>query len=436
MAQQLEIAWDSTALSIAPTESASTYRQPSVRESDVAGPEAIVPEAPVLQPEQESSSYAADEQGSASLMPLVVELLDQTPHQATDPSGVVSEQQRVKQLEQALYQCQLYITELKQKLAEQEFLEEQLAATESFSHIQKQAIETLKAQATEQQALQSELAILREQVQTQSSQTEEMARQQEHKLATLQQQLRQEQATVDRLTDKNAQLSAQLDALQGTMVQETQQRIIAQKTAERLRLELRNRDGAMRSLESKLERSAGMLTNREEMIAALKELNRPDSQKDQFIQGLSSTLLKAQRQIIELEDEVSSQSIVQAQLQHTTHELEQEGKVTQERSDQLEQQVHDLQEQVLRQAQQASEFETAVQHWKNRSQEAESWTTRLAQLGEHLDDASPADNLSPEFKQTLRALMQWAQGTHGNITTGEIQPLSPKGTIGARWQKL
>jgi chromosome segregation ATPase len=369
-------------------------------------------------------------------MPLVIELLDQTTQQATSPSGAVSEQDRIKQLEQALYQCQLYIAELKQKLTEQEFLEEQLAATESFSHIQKQAIETLKARATEQQVLQAELATLREQVQTQSSQTEEMAREQEQKLAMLQQQLRQEQAAVDRLTDKNAQLSAQFEALQSTMVQETQQRIIAQKTAERLRLELRNRDGAMRSLESKLERSAAMLANREEMINALKELNCPDSQKDQFIQGLSTTLLKAQRQITELEDELSSQSILQAQLQHTTHELEQEGMVTQQRSDQLERQVHDLQEQVLRQAQQASEFETAVQHWKNRSQDAEGWITRLAQLWEHLDDTSHADSFAPELKQTLRGLAQWVKGNHGHMTTGEIQPLSPKGTIGARWQKL
>lgn len=428
MEQQLEIAWDSTALSI---ESASAYRQPSVRELDTS-----TAEVRVTQSEPEASVYGSGERAPTALMPLVIELLDQTTQQATSSSGAVSEQDRIKQLEQALYQCQLYIAELKQKLTEQEFLEEQLAATESFSHIQKQAIETLKAQATEQKVLQAELATLREQVQRQSSQTEEMAREQEQKLAMLQQHLRQEQAVVDRLTDKNAQLSAQLEALQSTMVQETQQRIIAQKTAERLRLELRNRDGAMRSLESKLERSAAMLVNREEMINALKELNCPDSQKDQFIQGLSTTLLKAQRQITELEDELSSQSILQAQLQHTTHELEQEGMVTQQRSDQLERQVHDLQEQVLRQAQQASEFETAVQHWKNRSQDAEGWITRLAHLWEHLDDMSHADSFAPELKQTLRGLAQWVKGNHGHMTTGEIQPLSPKGTIGARWQKL
>jgi chromosome segregation ATPase len=168
-----------------------------------------------------------------------------------------------------------------------------------------------------------------------------------------------------------------------------------------------------------------MLTHRETMIAALKDRNRPDSQKDQFIQGISTTLLKAQRQITELQNELASQSILQVQLQHTAYELEQNTKLAQTRSEQLEQQVNDLQEQVLRQAQQASEYETAVQHWKTRSTEAEEWTSQVAQLWDRLETEFPVGTLSPDLTQTLTALSKWFQGSKGNTPTLDAQS-SPK----------
>jgi chromosome segregation ATPase len=351
-----------------------------------------------------------------------------------------SEDQRIRQLEQALYQCQLYIDELKQKLIDQEFLEGQLATTETFSHIQKQAIETLKLQVAEQHALQEALETAQQQIQaTQAERKKAIAlvSQKETEFSSLQLQMLQVRAELDRLKDAKAQATAQLDALQGSMVQETQQRIIAQKTADRLRTELRNRELSTRSLESKLQQAEEMLTHRETMIAALKDRNRPDSQKDQFIQGISTTLLKAQRQITELQNELSSQSILQAQLQHTAHELEQDTKLAQTRSEQLEKQVNDLQEQVLRQAQQASEYETAVQHWKTRCTEAEEWTSQVAQLWDRLETEFPVGTLSPDLTQTLTALSKWFQGSKGNTLSLEVQG-SPKEFVGrrSRWENF
>lgn len=436
MEQQLEILWNrEDAPTESTTDSTTQFPKPPQRPS-LSTQEVGDEDCRMSENTQENFTAEAVADLSTS-MSSVSELISEvaqsiqfaTPGESSPPEG-----KRIRQLEQALYQCQLYIDELKKKLIDQEFLEGQLATTEAFSHIQKQAIETLKLQVSEQQALQDALETARQQLQvTQSERKEAIAliSQKENECSALQLQILQVRAELDRLKDTKAQTTAQLDALQGSMVQETQQRIIAQKTADRLRTELRNRELSTRSLESKLQQAEEMLTHRETMIAALKDRNRPDSQKDQFIQGISTTLLKAQRQITELQNELSSQCILQAQLQHTTHELEQDTKLAQTRSEQLEQQVNDLQEQVLRQAQQASEYETAVQHWKTRCTEAEEWTSQVAQLWESLKTESPAGMLSPDLTKTLTALSKWFQGSKGNALSLDAQS-SPKEFVGRR----
>ncbi len=368
----------------------------------------------------------------------VTALLDQVSQLPEAEPG--SEPERIQQLEQALYQCQLYIDELKQQLVDQAFLEEQLAATESFSHVQKQAIETLKSQVAQQQPLRDELEDLRQQMiamQTQSVQAEAIAKDRETEFSTLKLQTLRIQSELDRTKDKAAQMTAQLEAIQSSMVQETQQRIIAQKTAERLRTEQRNRVAAQQAIEAKLDRAETILAQREEMIVALQSGKRPNSDKDQFIQGLSATLLKAQRQIAELENELANQSILQAQLQHTTHELEHDAKNTQSRSDQLENQVNDLQEQVLRQAQQASEYETAIQHWKARSLESEEWAAQVANLWDSLDAEYLATTPSSDLTQTLTDLARWFKSTRRNLAQDEVSLSSPQEMLGTRprWQK-
>ncbi|MGB8701267.1 MAG: hypothetical protein WCD18_17785 [Thermosynechococcaceae cyanobacterium] len=426
MAQQLELAWDHR---FNPDESLS---QTALSECDM--PRVSASEG--SDGDSIPSSQTVTDRQSVSPVPAAVNGL-QLPHEAAwESPNPPSEQQRILQLEQALYQCQLYIDELKQQLVDQAFLEEQLATTESFSHIQKQAIEALKSQVADQVVLSSELDGLRQKMQlmqTQWVEAETIARQKETDYSILQLQSLQTQSELEQLRDKNAQLVAQLDALQSSMVQETQQRIIAQKTTERLRTELRNRETALRSLETQLKQSEGMLAQREDMIAALQDLSRPGSQKDQAIQGLSSTLLKAQRRIADLEGELSNQSILQVQLQHTTQELEQSAQTNQSRSDQLEHQVNDLQEQVLRQAQQASEYETAIQHWKTRSLEAEEWTAQVAKLWDMLSaEQRLSETMAPDLTYTLTGLARWFKGSRGNLLQDDVAPLSPRELLGFR----
>jgi DNA repair exonuclease SbcCD ATPase subunit len=444
--QQLEILWES---GIHLEESAASAAVPQALEHRPA-----FQDSPALQDSMEEERMLNDAQEhldqlnqtdsteSIESIDFVAALLNEQVHSVdtdSDQNNSSLTQRRITQLEQALYQCQLYIDELKKKLVDQEFLEEQLATTESFSHIQKQAIETLKSQVGDQKTLHSELENLKQQlhlVNSQYREAEVTAQLREAEFSSLKLQMLQSQADLDRVKDKNQQLKAQLESQQISMVQETQQRIIAQKTAERLRADLNKRDASVRSLESKLKQAETMLSQREDIIAALKNRNSPDSQKDQFIQGLSSTLLKAQRQITDLENDLSNQSILQVQLQHSTHELEQDSKLTQARSEQLEQQVNDLQEQVLRQAQQSSEYETAVQHWKTRCLEAEDWTSQVAKLWEGQNPQQLSDSASPDLTKTLSALSRWFKGSRGNLTPDDSKLMTPRELLGIRphWQ--
>jgi hypothetical protein len=361
--------------------------------------------------------------------------LSEPPHSPTDVNDLSpSESQRTRQLEQALYQCQLYIDELKQKLINQSFLEEQLAATEAFSHVQKQAIETLKAQVSEQRAASLEVEALKKQLEeAQSAQkvAEAIAQQQETEVSMLKLKVLQGQSEVQRIRDKNEQMLAQQEALQSSMVQETQQRIIAQKTAERLRTDQRNRNTMLQELERRIRQTEEMLTHREKIISAIQDKHQPDSQKNQFIQELSTTLLQAQKRIAALEEDIANHTIVQAQLQHTVQEFEQETQQSQVRSDAMDHQVAELQEQVLRQAQQASEYETAIQHWKNRSLEAEEWVAEVAKTWESINNKSGLST-DEKFSQLQMALQRWIDSAQRKAGLPSSQDLTPHELLGLR----
>ena len=305
----------------------------------------------------------------------------------TYSSQSVNPTPRTAQLEQALEQCQRYIDDLKSQLTDQGFLAEQLATTEEFSHIQKQAILTLQGQLTDQKQLVCDVETLR---QKQAALAAELAEKiacleaQTVEMERLEGQLVEEQATSHRFKDQTERLSTQMQLSQDAAIQETQQRILAQTTAERLRNQLRDRDTTIQTLETKLQQSEGSLCDRQDIIDALQQTNQSDSHKNQAIQGLSTNLLKAQARVADLEVQLSSQSIVQAQYQHSTQEFEAKAQGLQSRAQELEQQVAEMQEQILQQAQQAREYETAVQHWKDRCLVAEQGMAQLKQVLERL----------------------------------------------------
>lgn len=361
----------------------------------------------------EESIVMPQELSEMSLEISPAELEDNATTSSTDheQDATTSPQQRIQLLEQALEQCQLYIDELKSKLMDQAFLEEQLATTEEFSHIQQQAVITLQDQLTNREQIQQELENLRQakiDLTNRLSDKDTSLRFQEAERSKLQDQFAEERTALERLQDQAERLSLQIQSSQKTAVHETQQRIIAQTTAERLRTQLRECEADIQTLEVQLQQARESHTTQQDIIKSLQNAGKSDSHKNQAIQSLSSSLLKAQNTIADLETQLSNQSIVQAQFQHSTQEFAEQAQSFQKRSEELEQQVAEMQEQILHQAQQASEYETAVQHWKDRSFTAEQTVAQMKQLLEHLlaDRKGPDLPLPAKLDDAIAALSQ------------------------------
>ncbi|WP_299487147.1 hypothetical protein [Acaryochloris sp. IP29b_bin.137] len=406
MAEQLEINWVNQGLAEPTTPSQSPLEAEADSIAQNLAGDTPFPSTDWLEPDDASEAIAALPGDDDSL---------------PEPEGNTP-QQRIKLLEQALEQCQRYIDELKSQLVNQAFLEEQLATTEEFSHIQKQAVLTLQNQLANREQLQGELENLRKSKSNLTQQVEDQAstlRFQESEILKLRDQVVEERTALERLQDQAERLSLQIQSSQKTAVHETQQRIIAQTTAERLRTQLRECEADIQALEVQLQQARESHTNQQDIIESLQSSGKSDSHKNQAIQSLSASLLKAQNKIAELETQLSNQSIVQAQFQHSTQEFAEQAQLFQDRSEELEQQVAEMQEQILHQAQQASEYETAVQHWKDRSFSAEQTVAQMKQVLEHLlaDRKGPELPLSEKLDDAITALSQAYSSEDGDPTT-------------------
>ncbi len=103
------------------------------------------------------------------------------------------------------------------------------------------------------------------------------------------------------------------------------------------------------------------------------DLEQEIKQRDRQIRELELRESEARSRIAELEQKLqdlefqsSRQTNTQAFIQQAFQELESDRQQSQHRIAELERQAAEMQEQILSQAQQASEYETAVQHWKDR----------------------------------------------------------------------
>ncbi len=322
-----------------------------------------------------------------------VQKLNSSASSNRERSCKLNQVERIHHLEQAIDQCQVYINELKLQLVNQQFLKDQLAATEEISHIQQQAITALKAQLADLQGVAWQEATLADQHAVEARQVE---------LEQLKEQFDQEQAAAQAERKQLEQQVAQLQTLLEAKQQQAQalefqeaaaQRLAAnlidqfetaQKNIELLHSHLSDRQVTVIDLESQLQRSQAAFAAQQEVLIALQQTQIPKSEKNQVIQGLSRKLLNAHTKIEALETEFSSQLMLQAKLQHSCQELEGQRDRDQNRNAQLEAQVAEMQEQILMQAQQASEYEAAVQHWKDQCLCAEHSVLQLKAVLEQL----------------------------------------------------
>lgn len=253
--------------------------------------------------------------------------------------------QRVHHLEKALDQALAVNQELKQQIQDQRFLEQHLATTEEFSHLQKREIDRLRYQLTQSQP--------------------QLIQDLETKVKT----------SWERVVSLEVQL------------EEARQQIT------RLCQNLSDRQADLAKAEAQLAQMQVALAEEKALVQAMQQ-DQTTIPANQTVAKLLKELVNAKNHIEYLEIELSNQSQHHELMQQAYQELELEhlnirnGATVPDfpRIKELEFQVGQMQEQILAQATQVSEYEATIQHWKDRCLQKQS---RAAQLKEAIQKALP-----------------------------------------------
>jgi hypothetical protein len=255
-------------------------------------------------------------------------------------------QKRIYHLEQGLDQAMLCIAELKDQVQDQQVLESQLANTEEFAYVQQQAIARLKLQIAEQgQALEAQILEIQQRDQAVEEllvSVEIITQTQQRELERVRLKLMEDQREA---SHQRSRMGLQIQDLQSHL--EARQQRIGELEAETLT----SRTSTM-SLQVQLE--------------SAREQIRELSAKSPALVALRQDFAKAQGQVEELEQQIAQQTLLHNRWQQNYQAVEEERDRLQTRVASLEQQTAEMQEQVLHQAQHATEQETAVQYWKDR----------------------------------------------------------------------
>ncbi|MGF1498086.1 MAG: hypothetical protein ACFB8W_14865 [Elainellaceae cyanobacterium] len=287
--------------------------------------------SPASPPQGQLGGAESSSSASTDQAPTEVEML--TTQLADAQARQTQQDFRIYQLEQALEQALIYLDELKEQVRHQHNLETQLAITEEYAYVQQQAIARLKQQADSPPLDAEGPAALDAEVQA----------------ASLTVQLHQAQQQV-------ADLQRQLTDLE-TQCQ-TAQTDLADKP--------------------KLERD-------------LARMRATIAKQNQEIIALRGDVALEKTKAIELAAVEQRQRREAARWQQSCQDLQQERDRQELRLTELEHQVAEMQEQVLQQARQGSEYEAAVQYWKDRYT---SGQRQIAQLKDLLERELP--HLPPE----------------------------------------
>ncbi|OUC15707.1 MAG: hypothetical protein B0A82_05415 [Alkalinema sp. CACIAM 70d] len=275
------------------------------------------------------------------------ELLDVIQHQS----------ERISQLEQVLDQTIVIVNELRSQLVHQDWLEAQLAATEEIANVQQQAIHHLKLKMSVAQPL---LEASRDPSLPLLASTEGDPER-------------------ERLGDPEMPLAEGWEASQGG--DSAASTVPTQTPATRLEVRFTQAQQQIQILYQRLRGDSNDRLHPAQETSDASALSRDLPLENQIGQ--------LQQRLQELESESSKQMQVQAFLQQACQELEREREENQFRILELEHQTAEMQEQILRQAQQASEYETAIQHWKDRFYHIQNQTLSLKELLEQMSEPLP-----------------------------------------------
>lgn len=351
-------------------------------------------------------------------------------------SLIYQQVERIHHLEQALDQSVSSGADLRLQLVNQQFLEVQLASTEEIANIQQHAITQLKQRLSQQQ-----LAL-----KAYENQTEGKTQSFQDLLVSLEDLAEGQQTNLKRLwlrihSDRAETQAHQtyldwLTKLQPTLLEQQNLESFSesfqvnqadpaispeqlQPTLLELGQHLTKRQAAIEQLEMELHRAHIALQEQQAMIDTLQQTHTTKLIAND--RPLNQELFTADCKIQELEIQLSKQTTTQAMLQHFCQELEQTRNRQQTRITELEHQTADMQEQILKQAQQASEYETAIQHWKDRYRNNREYLNRLKELIEQV-----LPNSSAELSEIL-TILQTATAD-AEIEGDRVDPAFPKGS--------
>ncbi len=300
---------------------------------------------------------------------------------------------RIYHLEQALDQAIQCISDLKTQVQDQQVLESQLANTEEFAYVQQQAIARLKLQIVEQgQALEAQIL-----------ETQQRDQAVEELLVSVEVITQTQQQELERLRLK---------------LMEDQREAQGQRTRMGIQLQdvqtqLESRQLRVSELESETLAVRASTTSLQVQLDSARDQIRELSAKSPALVAMRQDFAKAQGQVEELEQQIAQQTMNHTRWQQLHQEMEEERDRLQIRVTNLELQTAEMQEQVLHQAQHATEQETAVQYWKDRylasQEERMQIKERLQQvndpivrslLAQHFNDLRP-EKLEPRSLAAL-----------------------------------
>lgn len=333
---------------------------------------------------------------------------------------------RIHHLEQALDQALACLDEIRIQVREQSILEKQLAATEEFSQVQQQAIARLKLQLTEQQqALETQRLETQQRdqaIQELLQSIEGMTRLQQQEVERLRLRLAQDQLENQnqrhRLAKQIQDLQDALDSRQQRVVELESETLaarslsvtlqgqleVAQQQIHELSTHLCQQQLSYSQLEAQIKRMQASLVEQQQRIAHWQQVIYPTESQSKT--NLERDLEAAHRQVENLEQQLVQYTIQQSRWQQQQQELEAEREQLQERLITLEQRMAEMQEQILHQAQQGTEYETAVQYWKDHYNRGQGQIAQIkALIQQLLTHHASAHSLPPELLQAFQSVM-------------------------------
>ncbi len=297
---------------------------------------------------------------------------------------------RICHLQEALDQALDSIDELKARVEDQQLLESQLAKTEKFSNVQQQLINHFKRKLAQKkhrrdQALQELMANLTDLIENQYMELERLhvriqqgQAEIQNYLVRLKNQCQESQTMSASPQQERMELEAEVMVARALTVSLSAQLKTAQQHIQSLNTALNHHQINLARVEASLEQEETP-TEESQILNQSDRLHPIDTAPKAAPFELLHELKAKQLIVEELETELDKQFKQQTQLGHRCQELAAQRDHYKLLSDNLERQNTEFQEQILKQANQAHEYEATIQYWK---EQYLACRDKLAGLGE------------------------------------------------------